>query len=192
MINRSIRRVSLIIAPMILIVCMVWAMSPTPYAQQPGQPQRYHYNVAPPSNPYPSPQYRHQTYVPSPQGAIPQQYQQPRPPIRKLPRQNQFYNPYNQGRHTQVAPNLGAPGVKYAFRPSLNNYEYAQCLALEREFQKLWMQYRDEYMRTMMMGRRDPKYVSMTYYLQNMKKRLDGLWNNFSASCIYYPSQTHR
>jgi hypothetical protein len=127
--------------------------------------------VPPAPLPPPAPYYPPQTPV-APQ-AVPQQ--QPLPPYQyPAPAQRPQQSQQNQQQ-------------QYAFRPDLTNPEYGQCLSLEKNWRNLWQQYAQGYQRAQAMSPQDPNYAQMSYYLVDLKRRLDAAWNQFSSQCIYFP-----
>lgn len=96
--------------------------------------------------------------------------------------------PPPQAPGTQPPPGFQQP-LEYAFRPELTNPEYGQCLAMEKQWKDLWNQYNQLYHQARMLNPRDPRYAQMTYYLYDLKRRLDGAWNNFAARCVYFGSR---
>ncbi len=188
MIDRFFRHTALVSIGVAVASCVVWAQGPPPYRPQPAPPsvqiQPPQYGVQPPAGSYPAPTYRTQTYQPPALNSYIQDspYGQPQP-------YSQPGSQYQQGSYPSVAPSPDQPGLRYAFRPDLNNYQYGQCLTMERQYMEMWHQYREAYMKITMMGQRHPMYGALTQQIQAMKQQMDTLWNNFSGTCIYYPSQ---
>ncbi len=138
-----------------------WPYAPPapPAAPSPLPPSAPLYPQQPPAGPQPAPQGR-----PAPQ------YRHPAPA--RPPQQSQ------QG---------GQQRYEYAFRPELTNPEYGQCLGLEKNWKNLWQQYAQGYRQAQMLNPQDPRYAQMSYYLVDLKRRLDAAWYQFSIRCIYFP-----
>lgn len=161
-------------------VHMIWAavaaailISATASAQWPYAPP------APPSAPPPLPPSA--PYSPQPQ-AVPQ----PAPPAAQPQ--------YPAHMQQQQAPQAqqSQERQEYAFRPDLTNQQYGQCLGLEKNWRTLWQQYAQGYQQAQTMSPQDPRYAQMSYYLADLKRRLDAAWYQFSSQCIYFPSQRRR
>lgn len=108
---------------------------------------------------------------PVPQGTPAPQYQYPAP---AQPQQSQQAQQQRQ---------------EYAFRPELTNPEYGQCLRLEKNWKNLWQQYAQGYQQAQALSPQDPRYAQMSYYLVDLKRRLDEAWAQFSGRCIYFPAR---
>jgi hypothetical protein len=128
----------------------------------------------PPSAPF-YPQQAPAVPQPVPQGTRSPQYQYPVPaPRPQQPQQSQQAQQQRQ---------------EYAFRPNLTNPEYGQCLGLEKNWKNLWQQYAQGYQQAQSLSPQDPRYAQMSYYLVDLKRRLDDAWYQFSSRCIYFPAK---
>lgn len=86
-----------------------------------------------------------------------------------------------------VPPQQQRP-LEYAFRPDLTNPQFGECLVLEKNWRTLWETYYLRYQQAQALSPQDPRLAQMSYYLADLKRRLDYAWQLFSSKCIYYPS----
>jgi hypothetical protein len=122
-------------------------------------------------------------------------YAPPAPPVAPPPLPPSA--PYPQ--QTPVAPQPAPPRAQqpqhqqsqrqeYAFRPDLTNPQYGSCLGLEKSWKSLWQQYAQGYQQAQSLQPQDPRYAQMSYYLSDLKRRMDAAWHQFSSECIYFPA----
>ena len=154
-------------AILIVLACVV-LMPSTSFAQWPYAPPAP--QVPTPPLPPSAPLYPQQAPT-APQAPAAQQYGTPAPA---------------QQRHQQ--PQQHQQSQEYAFRPDLSNADYGQCLGLEKNWRDLWHRYAQGYQQARSLHPQDPRYAQMSYYLADLKRRLDAAWYQFSSRCIYFPA----
>ncbi len=89
----------------------------------------------------------------------------------------------------QQMPGQQQMPAEYAFRPDLTNPEYGRCLNLEKHWKNMWQMYAHQYQVFRSMGPRDPRAVRLSYFLRDLRGKLDAAWENFSRACVYFPRQ---
>jgi hypothetical protein len=108
---------------------------------------------------------------------------EPAPPSQQSP----YPAPPQRAQQPQQYPQ--SQRQEYAFRPDLTNPQYGSCLGLEKSWKSLWQQYAAGYQQAQSLNPQDPRYAQMSYYLTDLKRRMDAAWYQFSSECIYFPAK---